>query len=119
MHVLVIDENRAMRDMVSVALTSAGMTVTLAEDGIDGLAALETQVPGAVITEIHTPRLDGFGFIEAVRKVARLRAVPILVLTTDNTPELIARGRNAGATGWIVKPFDPQKLVRAIHAVTG
>lgn len=65
------------------------------------------------------PRLDGFSFIEAVRKIDRHRATPILVLTTESAPELKARARNAGATGWIVKPFDPKKLVRSIQMVTG
>lgn len=119
MHILAIDGTRAMRDMVSVALTSAGMTVTVAEDGIDALAALERIVPDAIISDIDMPRLDGFGFIEAVRKMKHLRAVPILILTSENEPELVARGRRAGATGWIMKPFDPQKLVRTLHAVTG
>lgn len=65
------------------------------------------------------PCLDGFGFIEAVRRTKRLRAVPILVQTTESAPEPKARGRSAGATGWIVKPFDPQRLVRCIRMVAG
>jgi two-component system chemotaxis response regulator CheY len=65
------------------------------------------------------PRLDGFGFIEAVRAQSLHRATPILVLTTESAPELKARARAAGATGWIVKPFDPPKLVKALQMVAG
>ena len=119
LNVLAVDDSRTMRDMVRLSLASAGMSVTVAEDGIDGLRVLEDMMPDAIISDINMPRLDGFGFIEAVRKIEHLRAVPILVLTTESAEELRARARNAGATGWIVKPFDPQKLIKTIQTVTG
>ena len=121
LRILAVDDSRTMRDMLTIALTSAGMDVSLANDGVHGLEVLEEtgDPPDAIISDINMPRLDGFGFIEAVRRIDRLRATPILVLTTESAPELKARARNAGATGWIVKPFDPQKLVRSIHMVTG
>jgi two-component system chemotaxis response regulator CheY len=75
--------------------------------------------PDAIITDINMPRMDGFGFIDAVRGQADHRATPILVLTTESAPELKQRARSAGATGWIVKPFDPEKLVKALSMVTG
>ena len=118
LRILAVDDSRTMRDMLTMALTAAGMDVETAEDGIHGLEVLEGSAPDAIISDINMPRLDGFGFIEAVRRIDRMRAVPILVLTTESAPELKARARNAGATGWIVKPFDPQKLVRSIHMVT-
>ncbi|MDN3711701.1 response regulator [Paracoccus cavernae] len=117
--ILAVDDSRTMRDMVRLSLSSAGMAVTLAEDGIDGLRVLETMTPDAIISDINMPRLDGFGFIEAVRKIDHLRAVPILVLTTESADELRTRARNAGATGWIVKPFDPHKLIKTVQLVTG
>lgn len=118
--VLAVDDSRTMRDMLAIALTSAGMQVSLAEDGVHGLEVLENgDIPDAIISDINMPRLDGFGFIEAVRRIERLRAVPILVLTTESAPELKSRARTSGATGWIVKPFDPQKLVRSLHMVAG
>lgn len=120
LRILAVDDSRTMRDMLTIALTGAGMEVAVAEDGVHGLEMLEAEdVPDAIISDINMPRLDGFGFIEAVRRIDRFRATPILVLTTESAPELKARARNAGATGWIVKPFDPQKLVRSIHMVTG
>ena len=118
--ILAVDDSRTMREMLSMALRSAGMEVATAEDGVHGLEVLEGGArPDAIISDINMPRLDGFGFIEAVRRMDHLRAVPILVLTTESAPELKARARNAGATGWVIKPFDPVKLVRSIQMVTG
>lgn len=117
--VLAVDDSRTIRDMLRLALTEVGIEVHLAEDGVDGLERLAGLEPDAIISDINMPRLDGFGFIEAVRLQDRHRATPILVLTTESAPELKARARAAGATGWIVKPFDPPKLVQALRMVTG
>ncbi|MBT9383255.1 response regulator [Pseudooceanicola sp. CBS1P-1] len=117
--VLAVDDSRTMRDMIRMALAPAGFTVHLAEDGVHGIEVLEGISPDAIITDINMPRMDGFGFIDAVRDQDAHRATPILVLTTESAPELKMRARNAGATGWIVKPFDPAKLVKALHMVAG
>ncbi|MBE3639085.1 response regulator [Mangrovicoccus algicola] len=117
--VLAVDDSRTMRDMLRLALTGAGFETHLAEDGVHGLEVLEGLEPDAIITDINMPRLDGFGFIDAVRQQERHNGVPILVLTTESASELKQRARDAGATGWIVKPFDPGKLVRALHMVAG
>lgn len=116
--VLAVDDSRTMRGLLDQALREAGFAVRLAEDGEDGLAKLSEGTPDIVITDINMPRLDGFGFIEAVRRQREYRSLPILVLTTESAPELKARARDAGATGWIVKPFDEKKLVAAIQRVT-
>jgi len=73
--------------------------------------------PDVIITDINMPRMDGYGFMQGVRADVQNRAIPILVLTTESSPEKKVRARDAGATGWIVKPFDPQKLVDAINRV--
>ncbi len=119
MNVLAVDDSRTMRDMLQIALTEAGITPHLAEDGQHGLEVLEGIEPDVIITDINMPNLDGFGFIDAVRRQERTRAIPILVLTTESAADLKSRARDAGATGWIVKPFDPEKLVRALHMVSG
>jgi two-component system chemotaxis response regulator CheY len=106
-----------MRDMLMLALTEAGFKVVQAVDGIDGLEALDAANADVIITDINMPRMDGFGFIEGVRANQRHRATPILVLTTESDAEKKARARAAGATGWIVKPFNPEKLVDAIRRV--
>ena len=119
MQVLAVDDSRTMRDMLKLTLDEAGITPHLAEDGQHGLEVLSDITPDAIITDINMPRLDGFGFIDAVRGQDAFRTTPILVLTTESSDELKARARKAGATGWIVKPFDPEKLVRALHMVAG
>ena len=115
--ILAIDDSRTMRGMLSEALGEAGFDAHLAEDGEDGLRKLEEVQPDLVITDINMPVMDGFGFIEAVRADRRHRGLPILVLTTESAQELKDRARRAGATGWIVKPFDEAKLVSAIRRV--
>jgi two-component system chemotaxis response regulator CheY len=116
--ILTIDHSRAMRDMLKLALVDAGFCVTQAVDGMHGLAVLREQgAPDVIVTGINMPKLDGFGFIAAVRGDGRFRAVPILVLTTESDVEKKSRARKAGATGWIVKPFNPVKLVAAIRRV--
>ncbi|HGG06799.1 MAG TPA: response regulator [Aliiroseovarius sp.] len=118
--VLAVDDSRTMRDMLRLALTSAGFETHLAEDGVHGLEVLEEiDRPDAIITDINMPRMDGFGFIDAVRAQDDYRAIPILVLSTESATELKARARESGATGWIVKPFDPVKLVKALNMVAG
>jgi two-component system chemotaxis response regulator CheY len=115
--ILTVDDSRTMRDMLMLALSDAGYRVVQAEDGVHGLEVLKNEMPQVVITDINMPRMDGFGFIENVRKSDKHRAIPILVLTTESDAEKKDRARKAGATGWIVKPFDPVKLVNAIRRV--
>ena len=117
--VLAVDDSRTKRDMISLALRDQGFDVTVAEDGQHGLEVLEGMAPDVIITDINMPRLDGFGFIDAVRSRDANRHTPILVLTTESSAELKARARSAGATGWIVKPFAQDKLIRALRTVAG
>ena len=117
--VLAVDDSRTMRDMINLALASEGFEVHLAEDGEHGLEVLDDLDPDVIITDINMPRLDGFGFIDAIRLRDDTRTTPILVLTTESSAELKSRARTAGATGWIVKPFAQDKLVKALRMVAG
>jgi len=117
--ILAIDDSRTMRNLLGATLGAAGFEVDLAEDGEDGLNRFDRSDPDVVITDINMPRLDGFGFIEGARARRRHRVVPILVLTTESDDALKARARAAGASGWIVKPFDEKKLLWAIRRVSG
>jgi two-component system, chemotaxis family, chemotaxis protein CheY len=117
MTILTVDDSRTMRDMLRVTLQGVGYKVTQAEDGMHGLEVLEQETPRVIVTDINMPKLDGFGFIVAVRKQEKYRSIPILVLTTESDAEKKMKARQAGATGWIVKPFDPEKLVAAIRRV--
>lgn len=117
--VLAIDDSRTIRSMVRQALAAAGFSCELAEDGIEGVRRFEELRPDVVITDINMPHMDGFGVIEAIRKDVANRRIPILVLTTETATEFKTRARDAGATGWIGKPFDDQALVQVIRRVTG
>lgn len=112
--ILAVDDSKTILSMVTQTLERAGYATLQAEDGIYGLEMLEARAPDLVITDINMPRLDGFGFIERIRRSERYRAIPILVLTTESDPQKRERARKAGATGWIVKPFDAGKLVDAV-----
>jgi two-component system, chemotaxis family, chemotaxis protein CheY len=114
--ILTVDDSRTMRDMLKITL-AGDYEVVQAEDGQDGLDKLNDCKPRAIVTDINMPRLDGFGFIEAVRKDGRFTSVPILVLTTESDAAKKSRAKQAGATGWIVKPFDPDKLRAALRRV--
>ena len=116
--ILTVDDSKTMRDMLKLALGGAGHTVIQADDGLNGVEVLQNAgAVDVIITDINMPRMDGYGFMEQVRRDPRNRAIPILVLTTESAPEKRQRARDAGATGWIVKPFDPVKLLAAIHRV--
>lgn len=117
--ILAIDDSSTMRRLVQSTLSMSGYSVEVAEDGIDGLEKLEQVNPDLVITDINMPRLDGFGVIEGVRAHPTYNRIPILTLTTESAAELKQRARNAGASGWIVKPFDRDKLLMAIKRVCG
>ena len=115
--ILTVDDSRTMREMLKFALLDADFEVLQAVDGVHGLEVLSQSEPDVIITDINMPNMDGFGFIEAVRRDARRSGTPILVLTTESDAEKKQRARSAGATGWIVKPFDPVKLVDAVRRV--
>lgn len=119
-HVLAIDDSFTIREMVSQTLRDAGYEVTTANDGVDGVDTFEDGQFDAVITDINMPRMDGFGVIETIRGGDGQDArIPILVLTTESGPKLKDRARQAGATGWIVKPFDDEALISILDRVTG
>lgn len=118
MRILTVDDSRMMREMLLMALRGAGFDVVQAEDGEHGMEVLAANGADVIITDINMPKLDGFGFIERVRAEQQYRATPILVLSTESDPAKKARARDAGATGWIVKPFDAARLVEAIRRVS-
>ncbi|ARO14843.1 two-component system, chemotaxis family, response regulator CheY [Ketogulonicigenium robustum] len=117
--ILAIDDSPTIRSLVARALRNAGFDVFLAADGVEGVGTLMDADPALIITDINMPRMDGFGVIEAVRASKSHADVPILVLTTESGDDLKARARQAGATGWIVKPFEDDKLVAVIDRVLG
>jgi two-component system chemotaxis response regulator CheY len=115
--VLTVDDSRTMRRMLRVTLEEGGYRVLQAEDGVLGLQVLDAETPDVIVTDINMPNLDGFGFIEAVRRDQRFAYVPILVLTTECDETLKQRARGLGATGWITKPFEHDRLVAVVRRV--
>ena len=117
--ILAIDDSRTIRELVRAVLGDAGFSVTVAEDGVHGVEAFGQKRFDTVITDINMPNMDGFGVIEAIRRGKTNKRVPILVLTTESGPALKDRARKAGATGWIVKPFDDGELIDVCRQVSG
>lgn len=115
--ILTIDDSPSMRALLKSALDAQGFSVEGAGDGAEGLTRLRALNPDLVITDINMPNMDGFQFIEAARGIEEFRGTPILVLSTEFSDEKKGRARAAGATGWITKPFDPEKLGAAIRRV--
>ena len=117
MRVLTVDDSRTILAMLHHTLINAGFEVLQAEDGQQGLDILARQSVDVVITDINMPVMDGITFIRNVRTSGCFNSLPILILTTETSPDKRDQGRAAGGTGWIVKPFDPDKLIAVIRRV--
>jgi len=115
---LVVDDSPTMRQMVAFTLTSAGFTVQEAENGKDAVAKVSGQPKwDLVVTDLNMPEMDGIALIKELRKLAAFKFTPILMLTTESAGEKKQAGKEAGATGWIVKPFNPDVLMKTIAKV--
>ena len=115
--ILTVDDSPSMRALLLHALQHEGFAVEQAEDGQEALEWLAANEVDVIITDINMPRLDGFGLIEQLRRGSLHADRPILVLSTESSDEKKARARNAGATGWIVKPFNAEKLATAVRRI--
>jgi two-component system chemotaxis response regulator CheY len=116
-HILVVDDSPSIRQMVQVTLKSASYQVTTADDGQAALDLCKRMQYDFVITDQNMPRMDGLTLIKSLRGLSTYRSTPIVVLTTEASDSMKAQGRAAGATGWMVKPFDPQKLLAVASKV--
>ena len=117
--VLCVDDSASIRQMVGFTLKSAGYEVVEAVDGMDGLDKAKARSVNLVLTDQNMPRMDGLTLIKNLRALPAYKSVPILMLTTESSDAMKAQGRAAGATGWLVKPFDPQKLIEVVRKVIG
>lgn len=118
--ILTVDDSRTIREMVSFTLKNVGFEVYEAENGQKAVDLLEQSLrPDIIITDLNMPVMDGIEFIKHIRTVLEIKTVPILMLTTEYTDEKKNLGREVGATGWIVKPFDPEKLIQVVNKVCG
>lgn len=117
--VLCVDDSASIRQMVGFTLKSAGYEVVEAVDGMDGLDKAKARAVDLVLTDQNMPRMDGLALIKSLRVLPQYKSVPILMLTTESSDAMKAQGRAAGATGWLVKPFDPMKLIEVVKKVIG
>ena len=118
MKLLIVDDSTMLRDMLSYALNEGGYNdVIEAVDGIDGLEKAKLTTFDLVITDVNMPNMDGLTFIGELRKLPQYSSIPVLVLTTERGDEMKSKGKSAGATGWIVKPFVPDQLLKAVNIV--
>jgi two-component system, chemotaxis family, chemotaxis protein CheY len=117
--VLVVDDSISMRQVIKASLTEAGYEVTEAGNGIEAIRALTATPVEMVITDLNMPKMDGIQLIEKMRQFDMYKYMPIIMLTTESAPEKKDAGRKAGATGWIVKPFDKEKLVAVVAKFIG
>ena len=115
--ILAVDDSKTMREMVSFTLKGAGYEVIEAEDGKAALAALNGGKVDAVVTDLNMPNMNGFELIRALRANPNYKFTPILMLTTEGDTRKKEEGKAVGATGWIVKPFSPEKLIEVVKKV--
>lgn len=117
--ILAVDDSASMRQMVSFTLKGAGYDVIEAADGAEALKLARGQPVNLVITDVNMPNMDGIALIRELRALPSYRFTPLLMLTTESSPEKKQQGKAAGATGWIVKPFNPGQLLSTVRKVLG
>jgi len=115
--ILAVDDSASMRQMVSFTLKSAGYNVVEAVDGQDALEKAGGRSFDLVLTDQNMPRMDGISLTKKLRESPQFKTTPILILTTESSDQMKQAGRAAGGTGWLVKPFDPNKLIEVIQKV--
>ncbi len=117
--ILAVDDSGSLRQMLTFSLRTGGYQVVDAIDGIDGLSKAKATQFDLVLTDQNMPNMDGLTLIRSLRELPAYRQVPILMLTTESSAEMKNKGREAGANGWLVKPFDPNRLLEVVGKCIG
>ena len=117
--ILAVDDSPSIRSMVSFTLKSAGYEVIEAVDGVDALNKAKARSMDLVLTDQNMPHMDGLALVRALRQLPAYRSSPILILTTESGADMKSQGKAAGATGWLVKPFDPHRLIEVVQKLLG
>lgn len=115
---LTVDDSKTIREMVSFTLKNEGFDIIEAEDGVHALSVLGDKDVNVIITDLNMPNMNGLELIQKLREIPKYKFTPILMLTTESDETKKVQGREAGATGWIVKPFNPEKLIQVVNKVT-
>lgn len=117
--ILAVDDSTSMRQMVTFTLKGAGFDVAEAVDGVDALAKAKAGQFDLVLSDVNMPNMDGIALVRELRTLPNYKFTPILMLTTESGGDKKMEGKQAGATGWIVKPFNPDQLLKTIKKVLG
>lgn len=117
--ILTVDDSPSLRMAIRIALTGAGYRVTEAGDGVEGLTKAGAEQFDMIVTDLNMPNMDGLTMIRALRAQPSQAGVPIIFLTTESDADMKAQAKNAGATGWLVKPFVPDQLIKVARKVLG
>ena len=115
--ILAVDDSPSMRQMVAFTLKSAGFDVVEAEDGVDALDKAKSGQFNLVLADVNMPNMDGITLVRELRQLPDYRFTPLLILTTEAGQDKKMEGKQAGATGWLVKPFNPEQLVATVQRV--
>ena len=116
--IMIVDDSASLRQVVSIALKGAGYEVVEAVNGQDALGKLDGRKINLVVSDVNMPVMDGISFVKEMKKMPSYKFTPVIMLTTEGDPSLIARAKKAGAKGWIVKPFKADLLVSAARKLT-
>lgn len=117
--ILIVDDSPSIRQMVEVTLKSAGHNITVAVDGQNAFEICQTREFDFVLTDVNMPNMDGITLVKSLRGLSNFAKTPIIMLTTEAGSDMKTKGKEAGATGWMVKPFDPAKLLQVVAKVLG
>jgi two-component system chemotaxis response regulator CheY len=113
--ILIVDDSRTIRQQVGFTLTKEGFEVVEAEDGQDGLNKLQANADvSMIVSDVNMPNMGGLEMVEAIRQIEQFKFLPIIMLTTESSGDKVDRAKKAGASGWLVKPFNPEQLVGAV-----
>ena len=115
--ILTVDDSSTMRQMITFTLKGANFEVVEAGDGVEALEVAPGKKLSLIITDVNMPRMDGITLVQRLRALPEFKFTPILVLTTESDASMKQKGKEAGATGWIVKPFSPEKLLDVVNKV--
>ncbi len=117
--ILIVDDAQTVRHLTRFALSKGGYNIVEAEDGLQGLKALEKSAVDLIITDLNMPNMNGLDMCRSIKSNERLKHIPIFMMTTESSQEMTLQGKEIGIMAWIVKPFVPEKLLAAVHRVVG
>ncbi len=118
-NILTVDDSSSIRHIIKSCLGNVGYSVSEATDGLNALNKVKTATFDLLIVDVNMPKMDGIAFVKEVRKIDNYKDTPILMLTTEDQREKKNQGKDAGATGWLIKPFNPDDFIKVIDRLTG